>query len=323
MPFLRCLPKDYNSSSVHGNVRTRFSADFAEAHGYSVWNHTSAQILTNSTFVQHFKNGLGRHTFQQPKHLVPAGKRPSSDLWHLGGQIKGEHIYPVGRACGADWWQVRTPYNLGLQKKASSKRPCGRLEKGGGTFQPLEGAGLLATMVFSIHEEGLCLCNDSVELEESFEYLESVEAAIDRLFKEKEVEQCSSVDVQLINSQVSHSDGHKSVVYESREASAVMRVLRSRSTRNVAREIFHGAKNLSSMRGDEAKEVCLESHLVQVPVVRGKSDLTIYRDASSEVVSFLARKGRCECASIDKAYLDLADATERMLKEMALESLEI
>nr|GEY29159.1 hypothetical protein [Tanacetum cinerariifolium] len=32
------------------------------------------------------------------------------------------------------------------------------------------------------------------------------------------------------------------------------------------------------------------------------------------------KKGRCECASIDEAYLDLAD--ERMLKEMALESLE-
>ncbi|GKB80095.1 hypothetical protein Tco_0946990, partial [Tanacetum coccineum] len=46
------------------------------------------------------------------------------------------------------------------------------------------------------------------------------------------------------------------------------------------------------MRGDEAKEVCLESHLLQVPVARGKADFTIYRDAGSEVVSILARKGR-------------------------------
>ncbi|GKB49900.1 DNA polymerase eta [Tanacetum coccineum] len=77
-----------------------------------------------------------------------------------------------------------------------------------------------------------------------------------------------------------------------------------------------------SMRGDEAKEVCPEIHLVQVPVARGKADLTIYRDAGSEVVSILARKGRCERASIDEVYLDLTDAAEAMLKETPLESLE-
>ncbi|GKE18978.1 DNA polymerase eta [Tanacetum coccineum] len=85
---------------------------------------------------------------------------------------------------------------------------------------------------------------------------------------------------------------------------------------NTALEMWESNKKdefKRSMRGDEAKEVCLESHLVQVPVVRGKSDLTIYRDASSEVVSILARKGRCECASID--------AAEKILKK-ALESLE-
>lgn len=39
----------------------------------------------------------------------------------------------------------------------------------------------------------------------------------------------------------------------------------------------------SSMRGDEAKEVCPQVNLVQVPVARGKADLNIYRNAGSEV----------------------------------------
>ncbi|GKD92186.1 DNA polymerase eta [Tanacetum coccineum] len=81
------------------------------------------------------------------------------------------------------------------------------------------------------------------------------------------------------------------------------------------------AEVLSSMRGDEAKEVCPKNHLVQVPVVRDKADLTIYREGS-EVVSILARKGRCDSASIDEVYLHLTDAAERMFKEIPLESLE-
>ncbi|KAL4578179.1 hypothetical protein LXL04_014298 [Taraxacum kok-saghyz] len=77
-----------------------------------------------------------------------------------------------------------------------------------------------------------------------------------------------------------------------------------------------------SMRGDEAKKVCPQIHLVQVPVARGKADLNIYRSAGSEVVSILSRKGRCERASIDEVYLDLTEASEKMLKETPPESLE-
>ncbi|PWA98351.1 Y-family DNA polymerase H [Artemisia annua] len=73
---------------------------------------------------------------------------------------------------------------------------------------------------------------------------------------------------------------------------------------------------------DEAKEVFPEIHLVQVHVARGKADLTIYRDAGSEVVPILAIKGRCERASIDEMYLDLTYVVETMLKETPLESLE-
>ncbi|XP_021770564.1 DNA polymerase eta-like isoform X3 [Chenopodium quinoa] len=77
-----------------------------------------------------------------------------------------------------------------------------------------------------------------------------------------------------------------------------------------------------SMRGDEAKSVCPQIQLVQVPIARGKADLSIYRDAGSEVVSILAKMGRCERASIDEVYLDLTDAAETMLAESPPESLD-
>ncbi|XP_054801326.1 DNA polymerase eta isoform X2 [Prosopis cineraria] len=77
-----------------------------------------------------------------------------------------------------------------------------------------------------------------------------------------------------------------------------------------------------SMRGDEAQEVCPQIQLVQVPVARGKADLNTYRNAGSEVVSVLARKGRCERASIDEVYIDLTEAAETMLKEASLENLD-
>ncbi|KAK6931960.1 DNA polymerase, Y-family, little finger domain [Dillenia turbinata] len=78
-----------------------------------------------------------------------------------------------------------------------------------------------------------------------------------------------------------------------------------------------------SMRGDEAKKVCPQIQLVQVPVARGKADLNNYRNAGSEVVSILARKGRCERASIDEVYLDLTDAAETMLVETPPERLDV
>jgi len=39
-------------------------------------------------------------------------------------------------------------------------------------------------------------------------------------------------------------------------------------------------------------------------------------------VAILARKGRCERASIDEVYLDLTDSAEAMLRETPPESLE-
>lgn len=40
------------------------------------------------------------------------------------------------------------------------------------------------------------------------------------------------------------------------------------------------------------------------------------------MVSILARKGRCERASIDEVYLDLTESAEAMLKESPPHSLE-
>ncbi|XP_068654580.1 DNA polymerase eta [Aristolochia californica] len=82
----------------------------------------------------------------------------------------------------------------------------------------------------------------------------------------------------------------------------------------------HGVKR--SMRGDEAKEICPSIQLIQVPVAHGKADLNSYRHAGSEVVSVLARKGKCERASIDEVYLDLTDAVESMLSVTPPETLE-
>jgi DNA polymerase eta len=78
-----------------------------------------------------------------------------------------------------------------------------------------------------------------------------------------------------------------------------------------------------SMRGDEAKAACPQIQLVQVPVARGKADLNLYRSAGSEVVSILAKSGKCERASIDEVYLDLTDAAESMLADAPPESLEL
>ncbi|KAI5072525.1 hypothetical protein GOP47_0012631 [Adiantum capillus-veneris] len=68
-----------------------------------------------------------------------------------------------------------------------------------------------------------------------------------------------------------------------------------------------------NMRGDEAKKVCPDIELIQVPVAHGKADLTQYRDAGSEVVTVLSRKGTCERASIDEVYLDITEASAALL----------
>lgn len=70
-----------------------------------------------------------------------------------------------------------------------------------------------------------------------------------------------------------------------------------------------------NMRGDDAKRACPEIQLIQVPVAHGKADLTQYRDAGSEVVAVLSRRGTCERASIDEVYLDITEAAAELLHQ--------
>ena len=66
------------------------------------------------------------------------------------------------------------------------------------------------------------------------------------------------------------------------------------------------------MRGDEAKEKCPNIILARVPELRGKADLTRYRDAGSEVIGVLQTfTNVCERASVDEAYLDLTDRVQK------------
>ena len=66
------------------------------------------------------------------------------------------------------------------------------------------------------------------------------------------------------------------------------------------------------MRGDEAKAKCPQIVLCRVPELRGKADLTRYRDACAEVMQVLQNFADiCERASVDEAYLDLTDKVER------------
>ncbi|XP_035899540.1 DNA polymerase eta [Anopheles stephensi] len=71
------------------------------------------------------------------------------------------------------------------------------------------------------------------------------------------------------------------------------------------------------MRGDEAKQHCPEIELPQVPQVRGKADLTRYREAGKEVADVLKSfTPLLERASIDEAYLDITERVLSRIREM-------
>ncbi|KAL1466794.1 hypothetical protein MTO96_026426 [Rhipicephalus appendiculatus] len=67
------------------------------------------------------------------------------------------------------------------------------------------------------------------------------------------------------------------------------------------------------MRGEQAAKLAKDLHLFRVPEVRGKADLTRYREAGAEVLSVLCQFSEVvERASIDEAYLDLTEACKAM-----------
>ena len=68
------------------------------------------------------------------------------------------------------------------------------------------------------------------------------------------------------------------------------------------------------MRGQEARKVCPEIVLVQVPTYENKANLTIYRDAGSLVVKLIQKTVPIvEKASIDEVYLDITELSKTRL----------
>ncbi|KAH8325280.1 hypothetical protein KR067_001542 [Drosophila pandora] len=71
------------------------------------------------------------------------------------------------------------------------------------------------------------------------------------------------------------------------------------------------------MRGDEARDLCPEIVLCQVPNIREKADTSKYRDAGKEVANVLQRFTQLlERASVDEAYLDITDTVNLRIKQM-------
>ena len=74
-----------------------------------------------------------------------------------------------------------------------------------------------------------------------------------------------------------------------------------------------------NMRGDDAKAKCPDVVLVKVPEVRGKADLTKYRNAGKEVIQVLLQFGAIvERASIDEAYIDLTALVDEKMNAMKI-----
>lgn len=71
------------------------------------------------------------------------------------------------------------------------------------------------------------------------------------------------------------------------------------------------------MRGDEAKQHCPDIVLPQVPQVRGKADISKYREAGKEVAAVLQTfTPLLERASVDEAYLDITERVLARLRDM-------
>lgn len=71
------------------------------------------------------------------------------------------------------------------------------------------------------------------------------------------------------------------------------------------------------MRGDEAKQLCPDIILPQVPQVRDRADISKYRDAGKEVAIVLQTfTPLLERASVDEAYLDITERVLARLREM-------
>eukprot|EP00438_Fugacium_kawagutii_P021041 Skav236148 [mRNA] locus=scaffold2146:157220:171958:+ [translate_table: standard] len=79
------------------------------------------------------------------------------------------------------------------------------------------------------------------------------------------------------------------------------------------------------MSGYEAKKVCPEIILVQVPTAFGKADLQIYKawdEAGDAVVELLAQKcDATEKRSVDEVAIDITGESQRLLSQLSSEEL--
>ncbi|XP_067681136.1 DNA polymerase eta-like [Haliotis asinina] len=72
-----------------------------------------------------------------------------------------------------------------------------------------------------------------------------------------------------------------------------------------------------NMMGDDAKKLCPDIMFARVPEVRGKADLTKYREAGAEVIQVFSQFSQCvERASIDEAYVDLTQEVDARMRLM-------
>lgn len=71
-----------------------------------------------------------------------------------------------------------------------------------------------------------------------------------------------------------------------------------------------------NMWADDAKKLCPDLLLAQVRELRGKANLTKYREASVEVMGIMSRFAVIERASIDEAYVDLTSAVQERLRKL-------
>lgn len=79
-------------------------------------------------------------------------------------------------------------------------------------------------------------------------------------------------------------------------------------------------------RGNEARALCPDLQLVQVPTKHGKADLTLYRNAGKQVLKILGEGNavKVERASIDECYLDLTEeANKRLASSGGMPSLPV
>ena len=79
-----------------------------------------------------------------------------------------------------------------------------------------------------------------------------------------------------------------------------------------------GVKRLAGANAEQAKAICPELVTIQVPTKHGKADLSLYREASRDMVVFLSQvlKGATtERASVDEIYMDVTEAVEARFAE--------